>query len=450
MEKKKWAKLDNASNIFLAARNDIDTKVFRFTAEMNETVDPGLLQKALLYVYKEYPLFQNTLRRGVFWYYVEEQDEPPHVEKESTPPCEQIYHYDREEFLFRILYMENRIHLETFHALTDGTGAIWFFEDLLAEYVRLKYSDDETADRDIPKREKADLEDSFKRYFRKKKKHVKPVVSNEPLEEIYKEQDSAERPNLDNEDELKNKKVYQIKGEYTPDHRPRVINVTMPVKPVLGLAKEMNVSLTMYTTALYMLAAYLAKENKNEETTITTSIPINLRQFYPSLSMRNFFSTTTVFYTFKAGVEPTIQDICQTIDKQFKKQLEKDALESRLKRFIDFEFNPFIRVVIRPLKDFALKLVNKATNRNITLAMSNLGRLTFPEEIEKYIEDIYYYTSVIRPQFCMISYAGRLTLTFTSPFVETDIQREMIRLLTDKGLPVSVDANKVTGEELDD
>ena len=450
VENRRWARLDNASNIFLAARNDIDTKVFRFTAELNEAVDPELLQEALLKTYNDYPLFQNTLRRGLFWYYLEPYEALPEVKKEYEPPCTQIYHYDRKEFLFRVLYFDNRVHLEAFHALTDGTGAFWFFEDLLAEYVRLKYTESFEEEDSRTKREKADLEDSFRRYFKKKKKEVNIPTTNKPLEDMYIEHDLDEEKTPEPTDETVKKKVYQIKGEKTPDHRPRVINVSLPVKPVLNLARTYNVSLTMYLTALYMLAVYKAKETKEEETTITTSIPINLRQFYPSVSVRNFFSTTTVSYTFKQNEEPNVEDICQTIDTQFKAQLDKEELENRLRRFIQFEFNPFTRVIFRPIKDFILKMVNKFNNRKVTIAMSNLGRANLPEELARYIENIYFYTSVIRPQFCMISYAGKLNISFTSPFIKTDSQREFVRLLTSQGIDVSIDSNKVTREELND
>ena len=67
MDEKGWIRLDNASNIFLAARNDIDTKVFRLSAEMSEPIVPRFLQKALDGIYDEYPLFHSTLRRGYFW-----------------------------------------------------------------------------------------------------------------------------------------------------------------------------------------------------------------------------------------------------------------------------------------------------------------------------------------------------------------------------------------------
>src|SRR5699024_12777427 len=83
-------------------------------------------------------------------------------------------------------------------------------------------------------------------------------------------------------------------------------------------------------------------------TTISVSIPINLRQFFPSVTVRNFFSTTKVAYTFKEDEEPSLSHICQELDRQFQKKIEKDALESRLQKLIDFEFNPAARIILRP------------------------------------------------------------------------------------------------------
>jgi hypothetical protein len=51
-----WVRLDNASNIFLAARTDVDTKVFRLVAEVDHEVDRTLLQRALDVTFDRYPL----------------------------------------------------------------------------------------------------------------------------------------------------------------------------------------------------------------------------------------------------------------------------------------------------------------------------------------------------------------------------------------------------------
>ena len=448
MESKNWIRLDNASNIFLAAQNEIDTKVFRMTMEFTETIEPALLQQALSHIYEEYPLFHSVLRRGVFWYYLEESDVNPRVQLEEDTPMTAIYETGQRNHLFRVLYKENRVHLEVFHALTDGTGALWFFEDLLTEYVRLRYETNDEGVYSISKREKADLEDSFNRYFieKKDKRQFNRLV--DPFIKLYKDQKTAKRVVLYPFERSTSKDIHQIKGTLTPDSRPRIVNAQFDVKDTLKLAREMKVSLTIYLTAVYVLSVYKTSLSPKDRTTISVSIPINLRQFFPSATVRNFFSTSTVEYTFIKDQEPILYDICQKINVQFKSQLEKDAIEERLKRYVEFEKNPLARVILRPIKDFVLKMINKLNNRKITLAMSNLGSLNLPDQMSKHVKDFYFTTSVIRPQFCMISYKDKLNVTFCSPFVETDTYQYFIKHLTGQGLKATVDINKVTREEL--
>lgn len=447
MEKRNWVRLDNASNIFLAARTDVDTKVFRFSAQFKDAIDPASLQKALIKTYRAYPLFQNVMRRGVFWYYLEHTERLPYIQPETMPPCTAIYHYDKKELLFRVLYNKNRIHLEVFHALTDGTGALWFFEDLLMEYTRLAYPKSFGDDAEVTPRQKQDLEDSFNRYFRKKKKKQDTVPSRKPFEKAYKEKEDIEKSLQPYEEQPKQKNIHRVSGTITPDHRPRIIEVQTSAKEALNIARSHGVSLTLYLTAVFMLSVYETIQEKKDETTVTVSIPVNLRQFYPSFSVRNFFSTTLMAYTFKKGEAVDIKEMCDTLDRQLKKEIQPEAIEKRLKRFIGFEFHPAVRVAFRPIKDLVLKWVNAYTNRKITVAMSNLGRLKLPEEIQPYVLNMNFYTAVVRPQFCMNSYGDTLNLLFTSPYVETDIQKSFIRHLTDQGLAVQVDANKVTREE---
>ncbi len=59
-----------------------------------------------------------------------------------------------------------------------------------------------------------------------------------------------------------------------------------------------------------------------------------------------------------------------------------------------------------------------------------------------------FHVSAVRPQLCAISHAGLLTLTFTSPFVETDHVREIARLLSAGGVAVTVAAARVTEAEI--
>ena len=113
-----------------------------------------------------------------------------------------------------------------------------------------------------------------------------------------------------------------------------------------------------------------------------------------------------------------------------------------------FEFHPVGRVILRVVKDFVLKIVNKINNRRISLAMSNLGVIKLPQNVQSQVSNIYFYTSVIRPQFCVNSYQDKLTIVFSSPYIEVDIFKHFIQILGSQDVSISVDVNKVSEQEL--
>ena len=456
--KKKWVRLDNASNIFLAAMTEADTKVFRLSAAVAEPVDPVLLQRALDKAYEQYALYHSVLRRGFFWYYLEESSLQPVVEQDVRPPCSKLYHFDRKELLFRVSYYQNRIHLDVFHALSDGTGALWFFEDLLTEYVMQRYPEDFSGmgAKEIETLKQQLEDDSFSHYFRNEKQRNFNEAAQSAIKTVAKAGMAAARYGRKatyyvlsvDEPGHKPEPVYKVRGKKTADNRTHVIELDMPVKEVLKLAKGQNTSLTVYLTALFIDAVYKTKPKGRPERTIAVSVPVNLRQFYPSESARNFFATIRLQYTYGGEGGDSLACICESLDKQMKGQLSHESLGEKLNRLIAFEYNPAIRVIIRPVKDLVLRTINWFNNKNLTLAISNVGRVTFKEPIDQHIQQMYLLTSAVRPQFCAISHGGRLAVCFTSPFIGTEIQEAFAKSLTDEGVPVKVASNKVTSDEL--
>ena len=86
---------------------------------------------------EHYPVFSMVLRKGLFWFYLEQRDLPAKVEEEKRPPCSEIYVPDHKTLLFQVSYYKTRINFEVFHALTDGTGAMLFLKELVSNYLIL-------------------------------------------------------------------------------------------------------------------------------------------------------------------------------------------------------------------------------------------------------------------------------------------------------------------------
>ena len=135
----KWRKLDNAALAFPLVTGKHDTRVFRFYCECKEPVDPEILQKALDETMKKYPLFQAVLRKGLFWFYLERREIKAVVTEEKKPPCSRLYIPDKKTLLFEVTYYKNRINFEVYHALTDGTGAMHFLQELVQNYLIQKH-----------------------------------------------------------------------------------------------------------------------------------------------------------------------------------------------------------------------------------------------------------------------------------------------------------------------
>ena len=135
---KYWRSLDNAAKIFPSASGGHDTNVFRFYCELNETVEHKYLQEALDKTIESFPIYRSVMKRGLFWYYLEDSTIKPVVEMENKYPCSKIYDKDVKKLLFRVTYYEKRINLEVYHVLTDGTGAEEFLKILVSNYLLIK------------------------------------------------------------------------------------------------------------------------------------------------------------------------------------------------------------------------------------------------------------------------------------------------------------------------
>ncbi len=439
-----WERLDNASNIFLAARTDADPKVFRITAELDHDIDQAILQQAVDEVYDHYPLYHAVLRRGVFWHYLQDSTLRPEVNTEQLPTCAPIYESGRRTLLFRVTHYRQRINLEVFHALSDGTGGLWFLTDVIAAYLRRR---DPRLAEAITTSQQTSLaqeltRDSFAEYFRPKhstKRRERPTWKTNIVESEPRQQQTRNRTFF--------KGAYRIRGTRTPDHRTRLIELTVPAKPILSLAHAESVSPTIYLTAMFFESLRTAAQPMGQKMTYGASIPVNLRQFFPSTSARNFFATVRIEHTYGKG-DDDLGCIARRLEQQFRNKATPNALERKLRRFSRFERMVAVRVVPRQVKDVLLRWINWGNNRGLTVAVSNLGRVTLPEPIEPFVQRMAFHVTAVRPQFCVMTHAGMMTISFTSPYVETDHVRQFARRLTSLGVPVSVAAPPVTEEQL--
>ena len=128
----RWVRLDNAAKIYPAARRKNWSNVYRQSVTLTEVVDNLILKSALEVTVKRFPSIAARLRRGLFWYYLQQVDSAPDIMEEYSYPLVYMSGAELRTCAFRVITYRNRIAVEFFHSLTDGTGALVFLKNLVA------------------------------------------------------------------------------------------------------------------------------------------------------------------------------------------------------------------------------------------------------------------------------------------------------------------------------
>ncbi len=414
MSQNNWYQVDNVAKVFLATCSKRDTRTLRVSCTLKQDIDPELLQQALLSTIQIRPQFQVRIRRGVFWHYMEGTDLLPEVVEENGRVCPVLYAPGRGSSLhYRVSYFKNRINLDLFHAISDGTGALEFLNILVLDYLKLCYPGNFTDIANHSGASAGDLtENSFKHFF----KNV-GLGGGE------------------------SKKSYHPSGLRLPYEQLQFFELQMPVGDILPKAKALSVSLTSYLGARFMLAMWKDMPSRMKQQPVTVSLPVNLRNYYPSNTSRNFFNNVNVTHVFTE--DTTLDELAREFDENLKSNLTPENIKAQMDRYETMEFVAPVRVVPLFIKQAAIKYFSRQQDKNVSLVLSNLGVQKPPEELVPYIENYSAFCSSSN-MFCTVSsYNGTLTLGISSPYNNTGVLKDFVRDLTSDGIAVRAYATEV-------
>lgn len=407
-----WRKLDNAAKLFSAASNKKDTRVFRFYCELEEEIQGPVLQEALDKTLEQYPLFLSVMRKGLFWHYLEKSHLRPIVREEYREPCSMLYVRDKKELLFEVTYYKRRINFEVFHALTDGTGASEFIKDLVKQYLVAAHREENLPDLPLHDKKVHAVEqesDSFIKYYRSARKGRKE----------------------------KEAKAYQIHRSRSELGSLQVTEALIPLEPLKSKAKEYGVSVTVFLTAAFLCALHGNMSRRQEDKPIVLMVPVNLRNYFPSQSLLNFFSWIKPGYQFGRGKD-TFADVVKAVARSFRDELTAEKLERRMSEYISLEVNPVLRFAPLELKNLCITAGMRTSEKDVTAIFSNMGVISMPEIYEKYIRYFGVYTSTPKTELCICSFRDQIYLGFTSRYDSTEIKQNFFRLLQDMGIEAEV------------
>jgi hypothetical protein len=419
-----WSRLDNAAKIFPPNTTRDNPRVFRFSCELYETVDPVILQQALDTGLEEFPFYRSIIRRGLFWYYFEKSDLRSLVREEYKPPCAALYNADRKSLLFELTFYRRRINLEIYHALSDGVGALQFLKTIVCLYLLEKHRgliDESVLHNSDNASDEQRGRDAFDKYYSKGKVQKIPRILRLP-------------------------RAYRIRGEKFSDSHLGIVEGRVSSAAILQKAHNLHATLGELITSLLICAIHEGMNVRDEEHPVSVAIPVDLRRFFATPSARNFFSVINVSHNF--SVEGgNFEDVLTKVKVSFKEQLTQERIHERLNQFLSLEHTLLIKVVPLVVKIPVLKNASWKAEKGTSASFSNIGKITMPRELVSYIHLFNVFNSTQSPCMCVCSFEDSFVISFTSPLVSNEIQRCFFHALGDMGLDIEVISNTVELQE---
>ena len=412
-----WRRLDNSAKIFPIASSKKYSSVFRLSVVLKKKINPKILKEAVNISLNKLSSFKVRLRKGFFWYYFEDNNKDIIVEQEKNYPCKYIDPNTNNDYLFKVTYWENKINLDIFHSLTDGNSGTIFLKEIVYNYLELAHPQDFSKQLRAERKIANNTEDDYLKNYDKKSKGAKS-----------------------------GKKAYILKGKRLPFGAIGVIHVNINLSKLKDKAKEKEVTITQYLTAVLIYSIYNSNYKKHDgKKPIKVCIPVDLRKYFKSETLSNFFSYITL-QTEQSTNLSSFDEILKFVKRGFIEKLDKEEISKTMSANVKLGNNLFIKLIPLFFKVGIVKLSYIEIRKYTTTTFSNIGRMGIIGEYQKYIDKFMMLIapeSVEKIKCSACSFDNDLNFTFTSTLENTEVEQEFCKKLKDEGIDILVEGNGV-------
>ncbi|MBN1326727.1 MAG: hypothetical protein JW996_02125, partial [Candidatus Cloacimonetes bacterium] len=368
-----------------------------------------------------FPYFQVFLQRGFFWYYLQKHQEIPVITLMKPLGINKFPNKKMTSHLLKISVKGRVIAVDFSHILTDGNGGLRFLMSFIAEYLRslgikIEHHQNLLEPGEIPDPE--EFQDSHRHFF-------KAGIPGPP--------------NLPGAFHIEDKQLYK--------QGFRLITGKISSSELLELTRANKASITEYLVALYLhcLAEiyqdYLKQGRKPDNSVIRLEVPVDMRKFYPSSTMRNFSLYISPEIDGKLG-EYNFKEILNKVHHSMQIQSDHKELARQISRNVAAELNPLIRIVPLFLKDLYLSgLYSRLGEKIYSGVLSNLGRINIPESMASEIDSvnvIMYPNQLMKKSCSVLSFGDDLYINLSSAVKSRDFEHRFFTHLVKEGISVMV------------
>jgi NRPS condensation-like uncharacterized protein len=418
-----WFTLDNAAKIFPAIITKEVTSVFRLSAVFKRPVKIGPLRKAVLLAEKRFPYYLVQLREGFFWYYLEHLPQHISIEVDDNTYCRK---FPKGGLLIRIRVKDTKISIEFSHILTDGTGAFEFFKTILVSYsmeCRAEVPGEYNLSDPAVRISEEKYEDAYNRYF---KSEIPPMV--------------------------KRSKAFHLPYPLKAKPRLTLMNVIFSTEQLKKVAHAKGVSITIYLVSVYLYILQEIYENLNilskykKNKILRIQVPINLREIFPSKTMRNFSLFVMPEIDLRLG-HYTFDEIIKTVYHQIQLETDEKLINKNISRNVGSEKKLYVRGIPLFIKSLILKMKYYSLGTSqYSGVITNLGNIELPAETSKLV-DYFIVTppppnKMLKISCGVVGFANKMVLSFVNITQSKEFEKRFLQFLKDRNITVKLETNK--------
>ena len=413
-----WYELDAFAKTYSSIISEGRTTCFRLSALFTENIDIKILKEVSNFLEKKYPFYNSELKKGIFWNYLQQKKTHFMIRKEVTYPCTDI----RKDNPLRIIYFNNKISIEIAHFLTDGKGALLFFQDLIEKYLEEKYFCEKT---NFQKIEEI-LESSDETEKIKKNEYVD--LYEKYLKKVSKETTIKSAFHLPI-------KILE-KGQY------HVTTGEISINDLKAESKKYGTTIGKYLLAVYfkiLLDRYSQAKNP-----IVIGVPVDLRKIFEETTYRNFFINITPSVDASLGAY-SLSEIIMYLNNYFALKITKKEFYKSIYKAMNPIGNMIIKSVPYLIKRIFFPFIfDYYGERGYTTGFSNLGIFKIDKKYEKFLKGLRFLpppSKRCKIKMGVISDNQKIYVNFGNLTANYDIERDFFIYLRKRGIKSKIITN---------
>jgi NRPS condensation-like uncharacterized protein len=397
------------------------TSVFRITASLKEPVRYSAIKEAVTITSQRFPYFSVSLGSGIFWHFLEFNDQLPRIQVEEEIPCTAFAVKRKNEPLYRVIIKSKRISVEFIHILTDGGGALEYLKSLLYTYLTLTgkhiSSPGEIILPGMPVSEE-EFEDGYNKFFQKLPPPSTLV------------------------------KAWHLPYRLNKKPRLRVLRAEVKVDEILEVSRKHNVSVTEYFVSVYhyslqkIFIPWKEKSKKEKRKVLRIEVPVNMRNIFPSRTMRNFSLFVLPEIDVRLGTY-TFEEILKSVHYQLQMSMNIKQISRYLSSNVSYEKLLIVRILPLFIKKMIITAIyRKVISKRLTGLVTNLGLVTLPGEMEDMVDSFELIPPPpnlkVKVNTALVSYKDKLRICFCNITQSRELERHILRHLSDAGIHVKI------------